>query len=131
MKKRDLYTTGELAKLTGVSYKTIRHYCESGLLAPEQVEENKYKKFGQAAVEQLQKILMLKYLDFSLEEIGRMLEGEEQADVLYHYVESFPGNSKGILAERTEEFRHFLEERVSPEKPFFCHKSTGAFRAFL
>ena len=74
MKKKDLYTTGELAKLTGVSYKTIRHYYESGLLTPEKVEENKYKKFGQAAVEQLQKILMLKYLDFSLEEISEMLK---------------------------------------------------------
>lgn len=80
MKKKDLYTTGELAKLTGVSYKTIRHYYESGLLKPERVEENKYKKFGQAAVEQLQKILMLKYLDFSLEEISEMLEKEEQTE---------------------------------------------------
>ena len=61
MKKKELYTTGELAKLTGVSYKTIRHYYESGLLKPERVEENKYKKFGQAAVEQLQKILDLIY----------------------------------------------------------------------
>ena len=61
MKKKDLYTTGELAKLTGVSYKTIRLYYESGLLTPERVEENKYKKFGQAAVEQLQKILDLIY----------------------------------------------------------------------
>lgn len=80
MKKKDLYTTGELAKLTGVSYKTIRHYYESGLLKPERVEENKYKKFGQAAVEQLQKILMLKYLDFSLEEISEMLKKEEPAE---------------------------------------------------
>lgn len=80
MKKKELYTTGELAKLTGVSYKTIRHYYESGLLTPERVEENKYKKFGQAAVEQLQKILMLKYLDFSLEEISKMLEKEEPAE---------------------------------------------------
>ncbi|MBP3352689.1 MAG: methyltransferase domain-containing protein [Lachnospiraceae bacterium] len=80
MKKKDLYTTGELAKLTGVSYKTIRHYYEIGLLIPEKVEENKYKKFGQAAVEQLQKILMLKYLDFSLEEIGEMLKKEERTE---------------------------------------------------
>lgn len=80
MKKKELYTTGELAKLTGVSYKTIRHYYEIGLLIPEKVEENKYKKFGQVAVEQLQKILMLKYLDFSLEEIGEMLKKEEPAE---------------------------------------------------
>ena len=53
------------------------------------------------------------------------------ADALYYYVESWPGNAKSILVERGEEFRKFLEKRVSPETPFFCHKSTGAFRAYV
>ena len=30
--KKEFYTAGELAKLTGVSYKTIRHYQQKGLL---------------------------------------------------------------------------------------------------
>lgn len=101
MKKKELYTTGELAKLTGVSYKTIRHYYESGLLKPEHVDENKYKKFGQAAVEQLQKILMLKYLDFSLEEISEMLEGEEQAEAFAKQAE--------LLRKRKEHLEHVLQ----------------------
>ena len=101
MKKKDLYTTGELAKLTGVSYKTIRHYYESGLLTPERVEENKYKKFGQAAVEQLQKILMLKYLDFSLEEISEMLEKEEPAEAFFRQAE--------LLRKRKEHLEHVLQ----------------------
>lgn len=101
MKKKDLYTTGELAKLTGVSYKTIRHYYESGLLRPEKVEENKYKKFGQAAVEQLQKILMLKYLDFSLEEISEMLEKEEQTEAFAKQAE--------LLRKRKEHLEHVLQ----------------------
>ncbi len=101
MKKKDLYTTGELAKLTGVSYKTIRHYYESGLLKPEKVEENKYKKFGQAAVEQLQKILMLKYLDFSLEEISEMLKKEEQTEAFAKQAE--------LLKKRKEHLEHVLQ----------------------
>ena len=101
MKKKDLYTTGELAKLTGVSYKTIRHYYESGLLTPERVDENKYKKFGQAAVEQLQKILMLKYLDFSLEEISEMLKKEEPAEAFARQAE--------LLRKRKEHLEHVLQ----------------------
>lgn len=101
MKKKELYTTGELAKLTGVSYKTIRHYYESGLLKPELVGENKYKKFGQAAVEQLQKILMLKYLDFSLEEISEMLEKEEQTEAFAKQAE--------LLRKRKEHLEHVLQ----------------------
>ena len=96
MKKKDLYTTGELAKLTGVSYKTIRHYYESGLLTPERVDENKYKKFGQAAVEQLQKILMLKYLDFSLEDISEMLKREEPGEVFAKQAELLKKRKKHL-----------------------------------
>lgn len=101
MKKKELYTTGELAKLTGVSYKTIRHYYESGLLKPERVDENKYKKFGQAAVEQLQKILMLKYLDFSLEDINEMLKKEEQTEAFAKQAE--------LLRKRKEHLEHVLQ----------------------
>lgn len=101
MKKKELYTTGELAKLTGVSYKTIRHYYESGLLLPERVEENHYKKFGQASVEQLQKILMLKYLDFSLEDISQMLEKEEPGEVFVKQAE--------LLRKRKEHLEHVLQ----------------------
>lgn len=96
MKRKEWYTTGELAKLTGVSYKTIRHYYESGLLVPERVEENKYKKFGQASVEQLQKILMLKYLDFSLEEISEMLKREEPGEVFAKQAELLKKRKKHL-----------------------------------
>lgn len=67
------FTSGELAKMSGTSYKTIRHYVDKGLLKPEQITEHGYKLFGKKSVEDLQKILMLKYLDFSLEEIKRMM----------------------------------------------------------
>ena len=101
MMKKEFYTTGELAKLTGVSYKTIRYYYESGLLTPERVEENKYKKFGQVAVEQLQKILMLKYLDFSLEEISEMLKKEEQSEAFARQAE--------LLRKRKKHLEHVLQ----------------------
>lgn len=72
------FTSGELAKMSGTSYKTIRHYVDKGLLKPEQITEHGYKLFGEKSVEDLQKILLLKYLDFPLEEIKRMIyDGDE------------------------------------------------------
>lgn len=78
--KKEFYTAGELAKLTGVSYKTIRHYYEKGLLKPEKKTEGGYRLYGTNSVEALQRILMLKYLNFSLEEIQKMLVEEEISD---------------------------------------------------
>ena len=72
------FTSGELAKMSSASYKTIRHYVDKGLLKPEQITEHGYKMFGKKSVEDLQKILLLKYLDFPLEEIRRMIyDGDE------------------------------------------------------
>ena len=76
MDKEIFYTTGELAEIAGITYKSIRIYVEKGLLTPDKITESGYKLFSRRSVEKLQRILMFKYLDFTLEEIGQMLEYE-------------------------------------------------------
>lgn len=80
--KKEFYTAGELAKLTGVSYKTIRHYQQKGLLEPEKYTDGGYRLYGTKTVELLERILMLKYLDFSLDEIKKMLGEEDTKEAL-------------------------------------------------
>ena len=65
--------------MSGVSYKTIRYYVEKGLLVPDHETEAGYRMFGHGTIEILQRILMLKYLDFSVDEIGKMLEMDDSA----------------------------------------------------
>lgn len=76
MDKEIFYTTGELAEIAGITYKSIRIYVEKGLLTPDKITESGYKLFSRRSVEKMQRILMFKYLDFTLEEIGQMLEYE-------------------------------------------------------
>ncbi len=71
------YTAGELAKMAGISYKSIRVYTEKGLLIPDKVNDNGYKLFSETGVERLQKIILLRYLDFSLEEISGLLDDDD------------------------------------------------------
>jgi DNA-binding transcriptional MerR regulator/phospholipid N-methyltransferase len=78
--KKEFYTAGELAKLTGVSYKTIRHYHKIRLLVPENYTACGYRQYSMKSVEALQRILMLKYLSFSLEEIQKILVEEDISD---------------------------------------------------
>lgn len=72
--KEKLYTAGELAKLAGVSLRTIRFYDVKGLLKPVSYSEAGYRYYNQESVSRLQRILMLKYLGFSLEKIEEMLK---------------------------------------------------------
>jgi DNA-binding transcriptional MerR regulator len=71
MKK--LYTIGQLAKLAGISTKTLRVYERKGLLVPERNAVNSYRLYGEEAVRTLEKIQLMKWLDFSLDQIAEFL----------------------------------------------------------
>ncbi len=70
------YTAGELAKKLGVSARTVRFYDEKKLLHPTGYSESGYRLYDEDSVVRLQKILMLKYMDFSLEKIADMMQDD-------------------------------------------------------
>lgn len=72
--EKETYTAGELAKLAGVSARTIRFYDKKSLLQPAAYSENGYRLYNKYSVEQLQKIRMLQYIGFSLDEIKEKME---------------------------------------------------------
>ncbi|MBR3645832.1 MAG: MerR family transcriptional regulator [Lachnospiraceae bacterium] len=76
MNNKEFFTTGELAVMSGITYKSIRVYVDKGLLVPDRINQAGYKLFSKTGVERLQRILMFKYLDFSLDEIKKLLDEE-------------------------------------------------------
>lgn len=68
------YTIGQLAKLAEISTKTLRVYERKGLLLPERNGENDYRIYGEESVKTLEKIQLMKYLDFSLDQIAGFLQ---------------------------------------------------------
>ncbi len=79
MKDEILYTAGEIAKIAGVSLRTIRFYDVKGLLKPVSYSEAGYRYYNQESLVVLQKILMLKYLGFSLQQIESMIHDDISA----------------------------------------------------
>lgn len=67
------YKTGQFAKLANVSERTVRYYDKIGLLKPSFVMENGYRQYSDLDLLKLQKILSLKHLGFSIEEIFPMV----------------------------------------------------------
>lgn len=64
-----MYSTGKFAKLANVTERTIRYYDKIGLLKPSFVLSNGYRQYTDSDLLKLQKILSLKHLGFSIEEI--------------------------------------------------------------
>lgn len=63
----------EMAKLCGVSVRTLHYYDEIGLLHPETAAGSGYRWYGAAEVSQMQQILFFRELDFPLKEIAAIL----------------------------------------------------------
>jgi DNA-binding transcriptional MerR regulator len=66
----------QLARMSGVTARALRHYDEIGLLRPDRVGDNGYRWYEREQLLRLQEILLLRQLDLDLPTIGRILDGE-------------------------------------------------------
>lgn len=71
---------GELAKKTNISKRTLYHYEQIGLLKPTETRENRYRYYDENALFRLQKILLLKSIGYTLEQIKQLLS-QNQNDI--------------------------------------------------
>ena len=78
---KEKMTSGENAKQAGVSTKALRIYDEKGLLKPVGHSEGNYKLYDKSSLIILEKIIALKHIGFSLEEIKSSLENDEQGSI--------------------------------------------------
>lgn len=75
----DALKVGELAKQTGLTVRALHHYDEIGLLSPSLHTDVGHRLYTAKDVARLQKVLSLKQLGFSLEEIRNCLESGDFA----------------------------------------------------
>lgn len=67
-----------MAKKLGVSARKVRFYEEKELLEPCGRSETGYRIYDDHSAERLQKIIMLRFLDYSLEQISEMMRKDQQ-----------------------------------------------------
>lgn len=68
------YTVSRLARLAGISIRTLHHYDKIGLLKPAKRAESRYRYYGKEELYRLQQILFFKELNFSLSKIQQILD---------------------------------------------------------
>ncbi len=67
----------EIARLTGSTSRTLRHYDDVGLLAPSRTGRNGQRYYDQDGLVRLQRILLLRQLGLGLPVIAEVLDGEK------------------------------------------------------
>src|SRR5512134_2655716 len=77
------HTVGAVARLAGVTVRTLHHYDEIGLLTPGGRSDAGYRRYDEADLERLQRILFYRELGFGLDDI-RTVMTDGGADALGH-----------------------------------------------
>jgi DNA-binding transcriptional MerR regulator len=75
----ELERVGEIAERLGVSPRTIKYYEELGLIQPETRSQGGFRLYGKEEVEQLERILRLKSIGYSLAAIRELLATRDAA----------------------------------------------------
>ncbi|MDB5054811.1 MAG: transcriptional regulator, MerR family [Bacilli bacterium] len=121
------WKVGDLAKLTGLTVRTLRFYDQIGLFSPSGHSDSGHRLYNQADIRRLQQILSLKDLGLSLEEIQTVLKGHTYtpSDIVAIQIERIRKNIKTqqkLLAELER-----LAERMNHQDPL----SIDAFISLL
>jgi DNA-binding transcriptional MerR regulator len=81
------YTVSQLARMAGVTVRTLHHYDQIGLLEPSARTEAGYRLYGEAELLRLQQILFFRELDMPLDEVRQIVDdpGFDQIAALEHH----------------------------------------------
>ncbi|MBZ4487371.1 MerR family transcriptional regulator [Microbacterium sp. cx-55] len=79
----------EVARMSGTTSRTLRHYDAVGLLRPSRVADNGYRQYDERAVLRLQRILLLRELGLGLARIRAVLDlDESETTALRHHLDA-------------------------------------------
>ncbi|MFG2533195.1 MerR family transcriptional regulator [Streptomyces sp. NPDC048516] len=70
------WSIAEVARMSGVTSRTLRHYDEIGLLPPAGIGSNGHRYYEEADLLRLQQILLMRELDLGLREIQAVLDSQ-------------------------------------------------------
>jgi len=79
------WSIAQVARMSKVTSRTLRHYDSIGLLPPAWVGDNGYRYYEKEQVRRLQQILLLRDLGLGLDVVAEMLSGTDQLTVLRNH----------------------------------------------
>ncbi|WP_087974421.1 MerR family transcriptional regulator [Oceanobacillus rekensis] len=107
------YTVNKLAKISGVSGRTLRYYDQIGLLKPARINSSGYRIYGQKEVDLLQQILFYRELEVSLEEIMDIMN-----EPTYNQTKALENHYKKLMQKRShlDKLMATVEKTIASKK---------------
>lgn len=90
------YDIGRVAKMSGLTSRTLRHYGDIGLLTPAWTGPDGRRRYGQPELLRLQHILVLRELGTSLDHIAKIVDSDDPSTT----IALLRDHLEGLTAER-------------------------------
>jgi len=131
----DLLRIGEIAGFFNVSAKALRIYEKMGIVKPVKIDtKTKYRYYSADQVQQLNALLDLKELGFSLSEIKKLLDGgmtnEKFMEALAHKKTSWQ-NIAASAEHKANAINEIIDNMVAFPNETKIHELTDEERAWL
>lgn len=81
------YTTGEIAKLCGVSVRTVQYYDTRGILTPSELTEGGRRLYSEDDLKRLKIICFFRDVDISINSIGELLSDDNPGSIISVLIE--------------------------------------------
>ena len=76
------YTTGEIAKLCGVSVRTVQYYDDRGILIPSELSEGGRRLYSEQDLKRMKTVCFLRDTGLSLNSIGELMREDNACFML-------------------------------------------------
>ena len=103
------YTTGELAKLCGVTVRTVQYYDTRGILVPSELSEGGRRLYSEGDLKRMKTICFLRELDLPIDAISQILKEEHPEKLISLLIEQQEKALSDEIADK-EEKRDKLRE---------------------
>jgi len=108
-----VFRIGDFSRIARVSCRLLRYYDELGLLKPTLVDPaSGYRSYSAAQLPRLNRILVMKELGLSLEQIARVIDAQASAAELRAMLELRRADAEQALAAESERLRQ-IEARIA------------------
>lgn len=106
------YTTGEIAKLCGVTVRTVQYYDTRGVLIPSELTEGGRRLYSEEDLQKMKIICFLRGLDFSIDNISTLFKEENPDKVISLLIEQQEQTLSQEIKERQEKLSTISEMKA-------------------
>ena len=99
------YTTGEIAKLCGVTVRTVQYYDTRGILIPSALSEGGRRLYSEEDLRQMKIICFLRELGLPIDSIGQLLAEEDPGSVISLLLSQQEEALRGEISEREKQLQ--------------------------